>query len=211
MAYNKRYNPDALPAFAEPERNNSTSGSSSPRPQPASKPPSSRVDGDRYSSKPSASASGNVHTLRDDSASARRQNSQQSYRTEQRPPPGGYESRYDDRRYPGPGSGSRHNSYDNAGYNANRRREEGRHDDRYGSGPPPPPPGGGRDRNSTGSSMRTPQDGNDRDPLWSMFKAVDRDQTGQLSEEELGRALVNGDYTSFDHHTVRMMIRYTKA
>lgn len=40
-----------------------------------------------------------------------------------------------------------------------------------------------------------------------MFRAVDRDQTGQLSESELGRALVNGDYTSFDPHTVRMMIR----
>lgn len=31
--------------------------------------------------------------------------------------------------------------------------------------------------------------------------------TGQLTEAELGRALVNGDYTSFDPHTVRMMIR----
>lgn len=55
--------------------------------------------------------------------------------------------------------------------------------------------------------MRPPRDGNDRDALWPMFRAVDRDQTGQLSEGELGKALVNGDYTSFDMHTVRMMIR----
>lgn len=32
-------------------------------------------------------------------------------------------------------------------------------------------------------------------------------ETGQLTEKELGTALVNGDYTSFDPHTVKMMIR----
>lgn len=31
--------------------------------------------------------------------------------------------------------------------------------------------------------------------------------TGQLSERELSTALVNGDWTAFDVHTVRMMIR----
>lgn len=31
---------------------------------------------------------------------------------------------------------------------------------------------------------------------------------GALSERELGAALVNGDYTQFDPHTVKMMIRY---
>lgn len=31
--------------------------------------------------------------------------------------------------------------------------------------------------------------------------------TGHLSERELSAALVNGDWTSFDPHTVRMMIR----
>jgi len=31
--------------------------------------------------------------------------------------------------------------------------------------------------------------------------------SGQLSERELQRALVNGDWTAFDPHTVRMMIR----
>ena len=38
--------------------------------------------------------------------------------------------------------------------------------------------------------------------------AVDKDGSGQLSEKELRAALVNGDWTSFDPHTVRMMIRY---
>lgn len=35
--------------------------------------------------------------------------------------------------------------------------------------------------------------------------------SGQLSEKELKSALVNGDWTSFDSHTVRMMIRYGKS
>ena len=35
--------------------------------------------------------------------------------------------------------------------------------------------------------------------------------SGALSEHELGTALVNGDYTVFDPHTVKMMIRYEKT
>jgi Ca2+-binding EF-hand superfamily protein len=40
---------------------------------------------------------------------------------------------------------------------------------------------------------------------------VDKDRSGQLSESELRRALVNGDYTAFDPHTVKMMIRMFDA
>ena len=36
---------------------------------------------------------------------------------------------------------------------------------------------------------------------------MDKSNTGQLTERELGKALVNGDFTSFDAHTVKMMIR----
>jgi len=36
---------------------------------------------------------------------------------------------------------------------------------------------------------------------------VDKDGTGNLTEKELRAALVNGDWTSFDPHTVKMMIR----
>ncbi|KAK8048984.1 hypothetical protein PG994_010714 [Apiospora phragmitis] len=43
--------------------------------------------------------------------------------------------------------------------------------------------------------------------LLPLFRAVDKDGTGQLSERELSAALVNGDWTTFDLHTVRMMIR----
>ncbi|KAK6843491.1 hypothetical protein PG987_004351 [Apiospora arundinis] len=51
-----------------------------------------------------------------------------------------------------------------------------------------------------------PSDGADP-TLLPLFRAVDKDGTGQLSERELSAALVNGDWTAFDLHTVRMMIR----
>lgn len=47
--------------------------------------------------------------------------------------------------------------------------------------------------------------------LFALFKAVDREGRGQLTEGELGRALVNGDYTTFDGATVRLMIRMFDA
>ena len=43
--------------------------------------------------------------------------------------------------------------------------------------------------------------------LFPLFKAVDKSGAGHLTERELGKALVNGDFTSFDPHTVKMMIR----
>lgn len=77
----------------------------------------------------------------------------------------------------------------------------------YGHGPPPqgyhgrppvPPP----------RTPAPPRDGNDREALWRLFGAVDKDRSGNLSEAELRAALVNGDWSPFDPHTVRMMIRY---
>lgn len=54
----------------------------------------------------------------------------------------------------------------------------------------------------------TPAPPQGADPtLYPLFKAVDKDGSGQLSEKELRAALVNGDWSSFDPHTVRMMIR----
>lgn len=77
----------------------------------------------------------------------------------------------------------------------------------YGQGPPPSshnrPPIPEQQRPPTVA----PRDGSDRDALWPLFLQVDKDRSGQLSETELRRALVNGDYTAFDPHTVKMMIR----
>ena len=47
--------------------------------------------------------------------------------------------------------------------------------------------------------------------LFPLFKAVDTAGVGRLTERELGKALVNGDFTSFDLHTVKMMIRMFDA
>ncbi|KAG0184321.1 Programmed cell death protein 6 [Apophysomyces sp. BC1034] len=42
--------------------------------------------------------------------------------------------------------------------------------------------------------------------LWSWFKAVDTDNSGQLSVDELQRALINGDWRPFNIETVRTMV-----
>ncbi|KAH0544172.1 hypothetical protein FGG08_001617 [Glutinoglossum americanum] len=76
----------------------------------------------------------------------------------------------------------------------------------YGSGPPPA--GLSHNRPPTDSRPpRTPAPPQGADPtLFPLFKAVDKEGTGQLTEKELRAALVNGDWSSFDPHTVRMMI-----
>ncbi|PSR97501.1 hypothetical protein BD289DRAFT_362245 [Coniella lustricola] len=84
----------------------------------------------------------------------------------------------------------------------------------HGNGMSPPPVGGQRPppvQNRPSPASRpppSPAPGDDRDPtLLPLFRAVDKNGTGQLSERELSAALVNGDWTAFDPHTVRMMIR----
>ncbi|KAI7896681.1 uncharacterized protein EV154DRAFT_476326 [Mucor mucedo] len=42
--------------------------------------------------------------------------------------------------------------------------------------------------------------------LWNWFTAVDTDRSGQLSVDELQRALVNGDWSPFNIETVRTMV-----
>ncbi|OTA64688.1 EF-hand [Hypoxylon sp. EC38] len=74
------------------------------------------------------------------------------------------------------------------------------------SGPPPtahnrPPP------SSRPPPSPSPQEGAADPTLLPLFRAVDKNGTGQLSEKELSAALVNGDWTAFDPQTVRMMIR----
>lgn len=42
--------------------------------------------------------------------------------------------------------------------------------------------------------------------LWGWFKAVDTDNSGQLTVDELQRALINGDWSPFNIETVRTMV-----
>lgn len=48
---------------------------------------------------------------------------------------------------------------------------------------------------------------NGRERLMTIFKNVDRDGNGSLSENELQEALLNGDYTKFNPETVKLMIK----
>ncbi|KAL1634398.1 hypothetical protein SLS56_002408 [Neofusicoccum ribis] len=76
----------------------------------------------------------------------------------------------------------------------------------YGSAPPPTNFNHGRPPLNPGSrpppTPAPPRDANDRDSLWRLFATVDKNRSGQLSEKELGSALVNGDWSSFDSHTL---------
>ncbi|KAK4131918.1 EF-hand [Trichocladium antarcticum] len=170
MAYNRHYNPDELPRFAEPEPKGP--GKS---PTTAAPPPSSR-----YETKP--------------------------------PPPRPLEHRDPYASQP-PSRPLEHRSSDPYGA-ARLSPRQAAPPDRYGMSPPPSatvatrpmhhnlPPASSRPPPSP-----TPRDSSADPTLLPLFRAVDKDGTGQLSERELSAALVNGDWTSFDPQTVRMMIR----
>ncbi|KAK7740029.1 hypothetical protein SLS62_011145 [Diatrype stigma] len=168
MAYNRPYNPDELPRFAEPEpKTGSAKLSSASVPSPASVPATAPL---RYDSHPHAGP-GRVDS--------------------------GLPRRPDQGRLPPHGVG--------AGPSGNP----------YSPMSPPPQATGPRPAPHTRppAASRPPPspasvDGSGADPtLLPLFRAVDKDGTGQLSERELSAALVNGDWTAFDPQTVRMMIR----
>ncbi|KAF2705302.1 EF-hand [Pleomassaria siparia CBS 279.74] len=186
MAYNKGFNPDRLPAHAEPDQAAAMmSKNSTPRPHPD------------YN-KPPPSVPGRQELRTSDHGYGGRGGSGGSY--DSRPPPGAYQDpRYDNRVH-------------------TPRVDQGRHDPHgYGSPPPQnyghgPPPQGYHNRPPVQRPPPTPapaapRDGNDREALWKLFGAVDKDASGSLTEAELRTALVNGDWSPFDPHTVRMMIR----
>ncbi|KKZ67088.1 hypothetical protein EMCG_07259 [[Emmonsia] crescens] len=82
----------------------------------------------------------------------------------------------------------------------------------YGFGPPPPHPAQNRPpptcrppRSPHNSGPGMPQS-DDPKELFALFRAANASNSGALSEIELGSALVNADYTSFDTYTVKMMI-----
>jgi peflin len=47
--------------------------------------------------------------------------------------------------------------------------------------------------------------------LYNVFRAADTNNSGQLSELELSRALVNGDWTPFDAKTIKLMVKMFDA
>ena len=81
----------------------------------------------------------------------------------------------------------------------------------YGFGPPPQAHHGRPPPSSRPPGTPAPSSSSANGSLLPLFKAVDGAGAGRLSERELGKALVNGDFTSFDPHTVKMMIRMFDA
>ncbi|KAL7629212.1 hypothetical protein AAE478_000732 [Parahypoxylon ruwenzoriense] len=172
MAYNRPYNPDELPRFAEPEPKGGSNHSSS-----------------RYETKPPPP----VPSTRHDSLPPRRTDPG-------RLTPTGYSAT-------SPHSPNYSNSHSNS-YDYGHRTSP------RSTMSPPPVAAGPRPVAQTRppASSRpppspSPQEGSADPTLLPLFRAVDKDGTGQLSEKELSAALVNGDWTAFDSQTVRMMIR----
>ncbi|KAI8085150.1 uncharacterized protein BX664DRAFT_338632 [Halteromyces radiatus] len=78
----------------------------------------------------------------------------------------------------------------------------------YGYGAPPPPQQQGYPPQNYARPppmQHAPPPGADPQ-LWSWFTAVDTDHSGQLTVDELQRALVNGDWSPFNIETVRTMV-----
>ncbi|KAA8645957.1 hypothetical protein EYZ11_011192 [Aspergillus tanneri] len=187
MAYNKSYNPDALPAHAEPEQvaqmlSAMQSGPSQqqqnpPRPSPTPSsggvPPRVPVSSTSspHSSRPPAQAQHPYNSNKPLPPAGPQQSTHATHPLHPSPPP-----------------------------------------QNYGFGPPPSQPA----HNRPLPSSRPPRSPNppplgvpDDDPqqLFPLFRAANSSHSGALTEMELGSALVNGDYTSFHPRTVMMMIR----
>ncbi|KAF9699828.1 hypothetical protein EKO04_002319 [Ascochyta lentis] len=180
MAYNKGFNPDRLPAHAEPEQAAQIMSQGSRPPRTSS----ARPD---YN-KPAPA----VPSARHDYRPEERYGGGRPASYDARPPPAAYNDRYDAR------------------YNDARPSVGSPPPANYGHGPPPQsyhgrPPIAQQQRPPP--TPAPPRDANDRDALWRLFGAVDKDASGSLTEAELRTALVNGDWSPFDPHTVRMMIR----
>ncbi|KAJ4295730.1 hypothetical protein N0V88_004432 [Collariella sp. IMI 366227] len=200
MAYNRPYNPDELPRFAEPEpKGNNAKSPAGPAPssryenKPQPRPPvEHRGSGDHYGGQ-----------------------GRDPYAAQGRDPYGGHPQGRD------PYAAQGRDPY--GGHPQGRLSPRtGAPPDRHGTGPPPdrygmsPPPTASTTRpmhqnlppvTSRLPPSPAPRDNSGDPTLRPLFNAVDKDGTGWLSERELSAALVNGDWTSFDPQTVRMMIR----
>ncbi|EAA63557.1 hypothetical protein AN2986.2 [Aspergillus nidulans FGSC A4] len=170
MAYNKAYNPDALPAHAEPEQVAQMIGAMQAKP------------GNQTQHRPQGSSPGGPHPV---SANLHQ-------------------------RHPGPPRAALDRPLPNVPHNQQRPSallHPSPPPQNYGHGPPPSQPV----RNRPPPSSRPPPSPqplglpND-DQLFPLFRAANASNSGALTEQELGSALVNGDYTSFHPKTVKMMI-----
>ncbi|KAL7973562.1 hypothetical protein HDV63DRAFT_188364 [Trichoderma sp. SZMC 28014] len=198
MAYQRPYDEDALPRFAEPE------------PKPGSVPP--------HHGGPPPQARYDRPPQQQYQQPQQQQYQQPQY--QQQHPPRQQPSPRHDQHYDHPprqntgGHGPGQPRYDQPPQQRHDNRSPIHHPGAYGLGSPPPVAAAQRPaaQHHPAAASRPPpspaNDANGADPtLLPLFRAVDKDGTGHLSEKELSAALVNGDWTAFDIQTVRMMIR----
>ncbi|KAL4810164.1 hypothetical protein BDV18DRAFT_130411 [Aspergillus unguis] len=188
MAYNKAYNPDALPAHAEPEQAAQMIGAMQIKPgnqQQNQHKPHSHSHSHSASSYPPR---GTVPTS---------PNTHNPHHRHPVPP----RSVLDRPLPPGPPGQQRPNAL----------LHPSPPPQNYGFGPPPsqpvrnrPPPASRPPHTPQPHSLGVPND--DPQQLFPLFRAANSSNSGALSEQELGSALVNGDFTSFHPKTVKMMI-----
>ncbi|KAG2178976.1 hypothetical protein INT43_001825 [Umbelopsis isabellina] len=123
-------------------------------------------------------------------------------------PPGGYSSPAPNYQRPPPGGQQQ-------GYGSPQSYGRPPSQQMYGGGAPPPGQNYGSPAASQGyppqnygrpapQSQGPPPGANPQ--LWSWFKAVDTDNSGSLTADELQRALVNGDWSPFNIETVRNIV-----
>ncbi|KAK3178877.1 hypothetical protein OEA41_001014 [Lepraria neglecta] len=193
MAYNSGYNPDALPPHAEPEQAAQLLSTQQQRKQsnPQQQPPPSpqRQRPYAYSNPQSYDSSRPTYQNKPPPLPQPVQNLHPQHPPRLSPSNSSYNTNITQYN-----NNDSHNSPppQNYGFGPPPQKNHGR------LTPPSRPPGTPAPGNRNSSADAS---------LFPLFKAVDNSQTGQLTERELGKALVNGDYTNFDGHTVRMMIR----
>ncbi|KAJ5769319.1 EF-hand [Penicillium odoratum] len=201
MAYNSSYNPDALPAHAEPEQVAQMIGSlqvggkpasaSAPQKPLPSRPPVQTFLGGGVPPRVPVSSAPPQHNPYSSPAPRPDLQATQSYNGRPTIPP---------------------NQHPPSGQQKPHPLHPSPPPQNYGFGPPPSQP----NRNRPPPSSRPPQSpappplavpSDDPQQLFPLFRAANSSHSGSLTEHELGSALVNGDYTSFHPRTVKMMIR----
>ncbi|KAI4090524.1 MAG: hypothetical protein LQ344_004665 [Seirophora lacunosa] len=231
MAYNSGYNPDALPAHAEPEqaaRILSSQQHQQGRPSvPPISNPASHANPQPYNQQQpyqNTQQQPYQNTQQQPYQNTQQQpyqnTQQQPYQnTQQQPYQNTQQQPYQNKPQPPmpqpvqqlntqyasrpPQTNTPTNTYNYAGSPPSQN---------YGFGPPPKQHHGRSPPLSRPPPTPAPPTQSSQDAsLFPLFKAVDKTGTGQLTEKELRAALVNGDYTSFDPHTVKMMIRMFDA
>ncbi|RVX66356.1 hypothetical protein B0A52_09964 [Exophiala mesophila] len=180
MAYNKAFNPDALPAHAEPEQAAQAL---------------SQLDGNRRQQQSPPQTQAN--TGRRPSPAGIVPPPQSSYRP---PPPQTYHQQR-----PSPNQ-----SYGDGQYNRLTSGSPGTPSYNYGSRPPNDSFAGRRPSNEHGHPPPPPASrplDPDSVDLVPLFRAANASGTGSLTTSELGSALYNADFTPFDGRTITSLMR----